>query len=90
MNRELVNDGTLLDFGVYSEEVERTFRALLSEDVFDADSIAVAADEVGLDNDLVRRRVKWSESLGLVSRAGDSRWAFNPLIRRLLEAGDPG
>lgn len=89
LNRELVNDGTMLDFGVYSEEVERILRALLSEDVFDADSIAVAADEVGLDNDLVWRRVKWSESLGLVSPTGDSRWSFNPLIRRLLEAGDP-
>lgn len=89
LTRELIKDRSMQDFGVYSEEVKRVLRALLNEDIFDLDSIEVAADEIGLDSVEVLRWVKWSERLGLVSRADENCWIFNPLIRRLLEASDP-
>ena len=88
LNRELIKDRAMQDFGMDSEEVKRLLRALLSEDAFDSDSIEVASVEVGLDNAKVLQRVEWSERLGLVSRVRDGCWEFNPLIRRLLEESD--
>ena len=89
LNRELVKDRSMQDFGVYSEEAKRVLRALLNEDIFDLDSIEVAAEEIGLDGVEVLRWVKWSARLGLVSHSDENCWIFNPLIRRLLEASDP-
>lgn len=89
LNRELIKDRSMQDFGVFSDETKRVLRALVSEDVFDIDSIEVASDEVGLDGVEMLSWVKWSERLGFVSHVDENRWSFNPLIRRLLEASDP-
>ena len=89
LERELVRDRTMQDFGIHSEEVERILGTLLSEEAFDFESIEVASVELGMEHAEIKRRVEWSERLGLVSGDGDGRWTFNPLIRRLLEAHDP-
>ena len=88
LKRELIRDRAMQDFGIHSEEVERILRTLLSEQVFDRDSIEVASQEIGIDSVEITRRVKWSERLGLVSDTGERSWKFNPLVRRLLESSD--
>ena len=89
LNHELVKDSTLPDFGIHSENFERTLRSLLSEKAFDSESIEVASEELGVEHAEIERRVEWSERLGLVLAEGDGRWTFNPLIRRLLETHTP-
>ena len=89
LDHELVKERAIQDFGVQSEEVERVLRLLLSEEAFDSESIEVASEELGVEYAEMKRRVEWSERLGLVSGDGDGRWTFNPLIRHLLESHAP-
>ena len=67
---------------------EKVFRGLVrADDPFDHDSIALVAGDVGYGQEEVRLRVVWGEKLGLLSRVGQNGWTFNPLVRRLIEAG---
>lgn len=76
-------------FGL-SEEAERVLRELArADDPFDRDSIELVAGEIGVDDAALQQRVEWSERLGFLSRAGEGCWSFNPLLKRLLEAGSP-
>ncbi len=74
------------EFGL-TDEAETVLRSLAgADDPFDCDSVELVSSEIGVDPQLVRRRVDWGERLGLLSAAGDGLWTFNPLVRRLLEA----
>ena len=77
------------EFGL-SEDVERMLRGLAqADDPFDHVSIELVAGEINLDHEDLQRRVEWSERLGLLDQAGPSGWTFNPLLKRLLNAGNP-
>lgn len=86
LRNDLRKASALRDFGVESEDVKRVLRMLSQEDPFDRDSIEIVSSYVDLDNTEIMRRVTWSERLGLLSRAGDGCWTFDPLFRRLLAA----
>ena len=92
LQREVVkNAGKRLrdGFGL-TDQAEAVFRGLVdADDPFDGESIELVSSEIGVDPRLVRQRVDWGERLGLVAVAEDGSWSFNPLVRRLLEAG-PG
>ena len=76
-------------FGL-SEEAETVFRGLArADDPFDHDSIQLVAGDVGYSQEELRLRVVWGERLGLLSRARQNGWTFNPLVRRLIEASTP-
>ena len=73
------------EFGL-TDEAEAVLRGLAgADDPFDGESIELVSGEIGVDPELVRLRVDWSERLGLLSASGDGFWTFNPLVRRLLE-----
>ncbi len=57
---------------------------LLQHRPFGPEDIAsIASLEEGVDSLSLKRRVQWSERLGLLSRVGD-QWKFNPLVETLL------
>ena len=71
-------------FGL-SEEAETVLRGLVAADEpFDHDSIELVSDDIGIEHTKVRRRVKWSESLGFLSTVDEDCWILNPLLKRLL------
>ena len=74
------------EFGL-TDEAEVVLRGLAgADDPFDDEIIEIVSAEVGVDPELVRLRVDWSERLGFLSATEDGSWTFNPLVRRLLEA----
>ena len=89
LERETLKDDPALirdKFGL-SDEAETVFQVLVGADhPFDHESIELVANELGRSREEVQRRVVWGERLGLLSSAGQSRWTFNPLFRRVLEA----
>ena len=77
-------DMLLRDFGITSSDVERGMRTLCKyASEYGEETVADIADEAQMDASAVRCRMKWSELLGLVTRASDG-WTFNPLVTRLL------
>ena len=77
-------DKLLGDFGVSTTEVEQEMGTLCDfASEYGEETVKDIADAAGTDVDSVRRRMEWSERLGLVARTGDG-WVFNPLVKRLL------
>ena len=73
----------LSDFGIASSDAEKEMRTLCnSASVYGEETVADIADEAQIDVTVLRRRMAWSEQLGLVTRTGDN-WTFNPLVARL-------
>ena len=89
LERETLKDELALirnTFGL-SDEAKKVFRVLVNaDDPFDHETIELVADELGLGREEVQRRVAWGEKLGLLSFAGQNRWTFNSLFRRVLKA----
>ena len=92
LQRELAQDPAKRlreQFGL-APEMDGVCRVLVgADDPFDEESIELASSEVGWSTEETRRCVQWAEHLGLLSRAGDDSWTFNPLVRDLIEKSEP-
>ena len=74
----------LNDFGIVSPDAKRQMRTLCdSASAYGEETVADIADEAQIDTTLLRRRMEWSERLGLVTRTADNS-TFNSLVTRLL------
>ena len=86
LDRELEQtDKWLAELGL-NLEAKRELAALLRHQPIRSDSsgdIEAAAGVEGIDCDELRRRVRWSQRLGLLTDL-DGQWQFNSLLERLL------
>lgn len=77
-----------------SNDTRQMLRKLLDiagDEPFEPDDGApLVSEDIGVDRSEVLRRLDWSSRLGLLTRVGEGRLTFNPLVRRLIEATDIG
>lgn len=96
LKRETQKDADRLmseGFGLSNEAqqmLRRLFDVAGDEPVEPDVGAQLVSEAVGVDRGEVLRRLDWSGRLGLLTRVGEGRLTFNPLVRRLIEATDTG
>lgn len=96
LKRETQKDADRLmseGFGLSNEaqQMLRTLFDIAGDEPFEPDDGAqLVSEDIGVDRGEVLRRLDWSGRLGLLTRVGEGRLTFNPLVRRLIEATDTG